>query len=411
MSARERPPISSSLGLRLAALPSVTGARALVRHAVFAALAVAVGLLLAELAARGYAHVGGEAGRRVSARDPLGVLYEPYGDFGYRQRPGLSERYSNGTRAVWNRMGYRGPVVSVDKPKGTYRIILLGGSTTAGYGVNDDETIDAHMRRLLPGRFPGVCFEVVNLALGGYDSYQDYARMRADGTRLTPDLVIVNSGVNDVRNAHFANLTYPPDPRTLPWEPVMQRMREESKRGPNLWTLTQHYSYLARMLGYVVDLWRQRETLKVMRAARPHGAAVDYFEVNIVRATELALERGAAVILSTPPSALSTRNKPSDPPEKSYWIRDAGTTEEYRRRLGARMKEIAARQRASGRSVSYVSHSLPPEEFLDDAHLTSAGNLTVARNLIETAIPFIQTTFPKAHVGELPCVNLVSLKG
>jgi len=367
-----------------------------------AALGLAVGMLLAELIVRGYAQMGTEAGQRIASRDPMGVLYQPFGDFGYRQGPGRTEKYPNGTHAVWNAMGYRGPVVSVDKPKGTYRIILLGGSTTAGYGVNDEETIDAHMRRLLPERFPGGCFEVVNLALGGYDSYQAYERMRVDGTRLTPDLVILNSGINDVRNAQFSYLTYPPDPRTLIWEPVMQRLREESKRGPSLWNLAQHYSYIARIPAYALDLWRQRETLTVISVAQPHGAAAEYFEVNVVRTTELALKQGAAVILSTPPSALSTRNKPSDPPEKSYWIRDAGTTEEYRRRLATRMKEIAARLRASDWRVSYVSHSLPPEEYLDDAHLTSAGNRAVARNLTEAAIPFIQP-FLYARTGELSC--------
>ena len=297
-------------------------------------MGLAVGMLVAELIVRGCAHVGTEAGRRIASRDPLGILYEPFGDFGYRQRPGRTEKYPNGTRAVWNAMGYRGPVVSVDKPAGTYRIILLGGSTTAGYGVNDDETIDAHMRRLLPERFPGGCFEVVNLALGGYDTYQDYERMRVDGTRLMPDLVILNSGINDVRNAQFSHLTYPPDARTLIWEPVMQRLREESKRGPSLWNLAQHYFYIARVPAYALDLWRQRQTLTVITVAYPHEAAVDYFELNVVRTAELALKQGAAVILSTPPSALSMKNKPSDPPEKSYWIRDAWTTEEYRRVWG-----------------------------------------------------------------------------
>jgi lysophospholipase L1-like esterase len=370
------------------------------------ALGLVLGVLLAEMMARGYAQIGTEAGRRIASRDPLGVLYEPFGDLGYRQRPGKTERYPNGTRAVFNSMGYRGPLVNFEKPNGTYRVVLLGGSTTAGYGVNDDETIDAHARRMLPERFPGVCFEVVNLALGGYDSYQDYERMRVDGTRLIPDLVVINSGLNDVRNAQFPNLTYPPDPRTLIWESVMQQMREEGKRGPSLWHLALHYSYLARMPGYALDLWRQRQGLHRIWVAEPDGSAVDYFETNVVRTTELALEIGAAVILSTPPSALSTRNKSSDPPEKSYWIKDAGTTEKYRRRLGTRMREIAIRQRASGRRVIYVSHSLPPAQFLDDAHLTSDGNRTVARNMEEAAIPFIRAAFPSAPTGELSCPRL-----
>ena len=144
-----------------------------VKGAVAVVVGVALGLVLAEMLARGYAWSGSETGRRLASRDPLGAVYEPYGHFGYRQKPGKSEGYPNGARAYWNSMGYRGPLVSLDKPAGTYRIILLGGSTTVGYGVNDDETIDDHVRQLQAGRGSGTCFEVVNLALGGYDSYQD----------------------------------------------------------------------------------------------------------------------------------------------------------------------------------------------------------------------------------------------
>ena len=379
------------------------GLRGVVRRAAAAALAVLIGVVLAEGLARAYARVGGEPGRRLAARDPLAVVYEPYGNFAYRQRPGLTERYYNGTRAVWNSLGYRGPVVSVDKPQHVYRIVLLGESTTEGYGVNDDDTIDAHMRRLLRGRFPGGCFEVVNLAVGGYDSYQIYERMRVDGTRLSPDLVVINSGINDVRNAQFANLTAPPDPRTLIWEWVMQRMREESTQGRSLWTTARHYSYLARMPGYIRELWRQRQELKAIHVAEPDPSGVDYFETNIVRTTRLALGKGSAVILSTPPSALSLRNKPSDPPEKSYWLRDAATTEAYRQRLATRMHDIAARERASGQRVTYVSHRLPVEEFLDDAHLTSAGNLSVARSLVDAATASIASTVLQPPAGDVAC--------
>ena len=52
-------------------------------------------------------------------------------------------------------------------------------------------------------------FEVVNLALGGYDAYQLFERMRTDGVHFAPDLLIINSGINDVRNALFAGLEIP----------------------------------------------------------------------------------------------------------------------------------------------------------------------------------------------------------
>jgi lysophospholipase L1-like esterase len=375
--------------------------RALATRGLATLVGLVLGLVLAELTVRAYAHIAGGRGRRIAARDPLGAIYEPFGNFGYRPTPGKVEHFPNDTRATYNSMAYRGPLVGVAKPKGVYRIVLLGGSTTVGYGVNDDQTIDWYMRRQLREQFPGACFEVVNLALGGYDSYQDYERMRVDGARLAPDLVVLHSGINDVRNAQFPDLSSPPDSRTLIWEGEMRRMREAAKVGPSLWTLAKHYSYLARLPGFVLDLSEQREALHVIQVVEPHDAALDYFETNVTRTIELGLNLGAAVLLSKPPSALSTRNRPSDPVEKSYWIKDAGTTEAYRDRLGARMADLAGRYRASGHRVGYVTHRLPDGQFLDDAHLTATGNATVARDLIQAAAPYFPV--PDTSGGQLPC--------
>ena len=366
-------------------------------HSTLLALAIglALALMLGEIAVRCFAHFGGRPGRRLGTRDPLGIIYEPFGNSGYRQKPGKVETFINGTRATYNSMGYRGPLVSVERPAGVYRIILLGGSTTVGFGVNDGETIDSFMRGLLQTQYPGSCFEVVNLGLGGYDSYQDFERMRVDGTRLHPDLVIIHSGINDVRNAQFPELTSPPDRRTLIWEGEMQRMRQGRGVLSRAWDLTRHYSYLARIPGFMAELSNQRHTLGVIRVVEPHDAAQDYFETNVVRTVELSLASGAAVLLSRPPSAIPIRNQPSDPVERSYWIRDAGSTEEYRNRLAARMQDIARRYRAEGKPVGYVTHTLPLEQYLDDAHLTAAGNQTVARDLVAAGRPY----FPSGDVS------------
>jgi len=149
------------------------------------------------------------------------------------------------------------------------RTILLGGSTTHGFGVANDQTIDTHMREILAERFPGIRSEVVNLALGGYDSYQVFERMRSDGVGLAPDVVIVNSGINDVRNAQFSDLRIP-DPRTLIWEGNMQRMREEAERGgPTLWARVLHHSYAARLPGLYLENLTRKETIATARRIGP----------------------------------------------------------------------------------------------------------------------------------------------
>jgi len=351
-----------------------------------------VGLILAEAALRAFAALPTNVGRQLARFDLTLTVYEPYSRFGYRPRPGASESFPNGTRAHYNARRYRGPMVEPVKPAGVFRIILLGGSTAVGYGADDDSTIDAHLRRMLNARFPSGCFEVVNLALGGYDSYQDYERMRVEGTLLAPDVVIVHSGINDVRNAQFPTLSdTAPDPRTLLWQSQLRDVRgRDGNYAPNFWAQVKHYSYLARFPGFARSLLGTRQSLGTIQEARAYPAATEYFASNVKGTIDLALNLGAAVILSTPPSAIPIRNRPTDPVEKSYWIKDAATTEEYRRVLSARMDSIASVYAAAGRPVRHVSHHLQLPEFLDDAHLLSSGNRTVAEGLLEVVTPYVR---------------------
>ncbi|MGH7263548.1 MAG: hypothetical protein ACREMB_01680, partial [Candidatus Rokuibacteriota bacterium] len=106
---------------------------------------IAIGLVASEVAIRVYAGMDKGVGRVLRGHDPMAVSIAPHGRFGYRQRPNSAFHYGNGTTATSNAMGFRGPLVAVPKPPGTYRILLLGGSTTHGWGVGDEETIDAYM--------------------------------------------------------------------------------------------------------------------------------------------------------------------------------------------------------------------------------------------------------------------------
>jgi lysophospholipase L1-like esterase len=345
----------------------------------------------AEALTRLYSRVGGMVGLSVAAADPMAVKVLPHGSFGYRQRPGATFPYpSTGAVATANADGYRGPLVAVPKPANTLRIVLLGESTTHGYGVPDNQTIDAYMRRELNGRIPGKRIEVVNLAFDGYDAYQLRQRLLTDGLPREPDLVIVNTGVNDVRNARYADLHGDPDQRTLLWESEMRRLRGEAERGgPTLWTRLKHWFYVARIPG----LLRQRATTKssateMMRTV-VHPEAKDNFESNVARIADTLAKRGIPLILSTPPSALLMPGVTAQMDPRSYWIVNARTTQEYRDSLAGRLRKIAARGSQAGAAIVYVPHSLAPGMFLDDCHLTAEGNRQMAADFAAAALPFL----------------------
>jgi lysophospholipase L1-like esterase len=345
-------------------------------------------LVLAEGGVRAFALVGGARGHEIAAWDPLAVKVEPHGRFGYRQRPGAVYPYANGTRATTNAEGWRGPTVAIPKPSGVVRVILLGGSTTHGWGVNDNETIDAYLRADLSKRLPDRRVEVVNLALDGYDAYQDWQRWETDGIRLQPDAVVINSGINDVRNARFQRLG-DPDPRTLIWEADMKRLRETAARGHALpWTLAKHYSYLLRLPG----LLRQRVAGPVRGpSARDHVyfEAADNFELNVRRVVASAQRLGIPVVLSTPPSVLTKSGGPVEMVPRSYWIVNAEVTQAYRDSLSTRLERIARTSTTEREPVVHVVPEVPPGDFADDCHLTPAGNRAMAGELGRVLAPLL----------------------
>ena len=83
-----------------------------------------------------------------------------------------------------NSKGLRDDETSYEKPKGIFRIVLVGDSNTYGYGV----PIEKHFSTLLEGYYKDV--EVINMGVGGWGVDQELLNLRAEGFRYEPDLVI-----------------------------------------------------------------------------------------------------------------------------------------------------------------------------------------------------------------------------
>lgn len=118
------------------------------------------------------------------------IRFDPLG--GYRLAP------YQGRSVHVNALGLRGREVQVTKRADTLRVLMLGGSTTFGFGAtSDDTTIPANLERILRQRL-GFPVEVLNAGVPGYDSAQEMAQLQQRWLRLRPDLVIIYDGANDL---------------------------------------------------------------------------------------------------------------------------------------------------------------------------------------------------------------------
>jgi len=101
-------------------------------------------------------------------------------------------------RIVTNSAGFRGHEFAATKPPSTVRIVGLGDSVMFGLGLEESETFLARLGPLLSARFPSVAWEVVNLAVPGYDTVNEVATLEAKGLGYAPDLVILNFVADDL---------------------------------------------------------------------------------------------------------------------------------------------------------------------------------------------------------------------
>ena len=102
-----------------------------------------------------------------------------------------------------NSFGLRSPEVSVPKPRGTFRILLLGDSFTFGLRVGADEVFARRLEQQLRARFPSVPVEVVNAGVISYCPLLEYLQYRHHLHSLDPDLVVLNFDMSDVQD-HLA---------------------------------------------------------------------------------------------------------------------------------------------------------------------------------------------------------------
>jgi hypothetical protein len=91
-----------------------------------------------------------------------------------------------------NSQGLRDREYSLAKPPGVYRILMLGDSTTLGWGVSAGETAAKLLERQL-----GPQFEVINAGVGNYGTVQESAYYKTRGRLFHPDLVILQYFIND----------------------------------------------------------------------------------------------------------------------------------------------------------------------------------------------------------------------
>jgi hypothetical protein len=120
--------------------------------------------------------------------DQTGIVRELPEYLRWEMKPNLDISW-NGKTFRTNSHGFHTPEVSLEKPKGTYRILLFGSSNTMGYGIDAGEEyprlLEAWLNQWSGNPFRPV--ELINLAVAGDSPTRRLARMSKEAKRWNAD--------------------------------------------------------------------------------------------------------------------------------------------------------------------------------------------------------------------------------
>jgi lysophospholipase L1-like esterase len=126
---------------------------------------------------------------------------------GHEHVPGSAARLMRSDVNI-NSGGLRNREVTLEKPAGTARIMMLGDSIVFGWGVDQDKTMSVDLEKDLSAGGFGLA-EVINTGVGNYNTAMEVAYFLKSGAAYHPDTVVLNYFINDAEPTP----TYQP----VPW--------------------------------------------------------------------------------------------------------------------------------------------------------------------------------------------------
>jgi len=294
---------------------------------------------------------------------------------GYALNPG---RYRQGITI--NSLGLRGPELSTIPMSGTTRIVCIGDSTTFGLG-GAGCTYPAQMQAILDAQAPGK-FESINAGVEGYSTLHVTRMIAKKITTLSPDIILLYVGWNDIYvPLHIAG-------KRPPAETPLQRL---------------YLARLARRLA-LLDLPRWLAHFRTGGPDSAHsfspGLAQEY-KTRLAGLVAAALATTAKTVLVTLPNVFENGVTPKALAVAHYPYWAYGDPHKLRASILAFNNLIRETGRATQTPVLDLAQAVAALDeggvplFFDTLHPTCKGQEVLARLLLENLVRM--NLLPKRH--------------
>ena len=286
-----------------------------------------------------------------------------------------------------NNFGMRGPDITQDKPNDTYRIFIIGGSTTYGSGSTSDKTtIPGFLQEKIDNSGIDQKVQVINAGIMGSTSIEEVHRIKNDLINFDPDMIIVYHGNNDAGTS---------------WE--MYSDHTNFKILPEKKILTFFQIYLPEYKTPINALYFINRIMEGTSGNNNNNSIETAYKLehmlersslwhNLIKdACEFGNEKGFKTMVILQP-VLGTGNKPLVEYEHSYYLAVGGekNTEVY---------DIFSNGLLGLENYCYkvedfrnVFDNVPEFVYFDIAHLADYGNEVVSQRIFEIIKPTILDT-------------------
>lgn len=255
---------------------------------------------------------------------------------------------------IWETIDPRLPYQTIlkDKPASALRVVLFGGSATAGLGFSPNVTAARSLERMLTRAYPARTVEVLNLGIVALSAKQVRLLVEYASRQLAPDLLVVYSGNNEFLELHArkyaeAHATLVTSVFELLGRTHLYRVTARLVRGRPLTPSLSDRDFSQNELRLT-----QRQILRDISVSDGEIAAViDGYETELEAIAAIASERAIPTLLMSVASNWEWRGRSDLPADWLDALLDStgGTTpgryQEAVRVIDARLPEVSVMER------------------------------------------------------------------
>lgn len=305
-----------------------------------------------------------------------------------------------------NSLGFRGEDISAVKPKGTYRIVVLGGSTVLDREVPFEESAVRVLEKKLKNYYPNKKIEVINAGKDYYTSEHSLIQYMFKIADLNPDLVIMYAGANDEGiscslEGVVSHGPYQPDYSNY-YGAVASIIFNHFRPQPFIQFKSVAMDFLIKAMedNLYSDITGKINQAAQFKAAQDYIAgkntvkvrdfpSLDSYKRNLQYLIDLTREKQTKLILGDQPNLLKSNNSVEEVEKIMYPTVTCRKDGKYydlgSLKYGLDIFNQATKQVAQENNVMFVNldNSIPKNlsYFLDSLHYTEKGNQLVADTL------------------------------